>query len=221
MGNPTWMGIAGITAILALVASIAIFIYTLEMQRASSVAKFEVSTTYQYNGSDRWTMNADITNDGPAVASAVHINYFAIHETCFVTELLFTPGKKTKTVIRSMKNDLQCPDGSAFAGADQTTSLPSLFIHPLARFSSSAAWGLFSGTAYNVHPDEQIWINLHFKVTPALNRILIKLLPSHPIPDSNFPTRRISPFLSRFGQVNVTGDNVSVSVMNYNAVDYR
>jgi hypothetical protein len=220
MGNPTWAGITGIAGIVAILVSVGIFLYTLHMQHANSVAKFEVSTTYQYDGSDKWTMNADITNDGPAVAAAVHVDYSAIHESCFVIELIRTPGKKTRSIVRSMKSDLQCPGGSAFVGADQTTSLPGLFIHPLVRLSSSPAWGLFSGTAYNVHPEEQLWINLHFKVTPSLNHMLVKLLPSRPLPGSHFTMKRISPFLSRFGHMDVTGDNVSVSIQNYDAVNY-
>jgi hypothetical protein len=222
MGNPTWVGIAGITGIIALLVSVGIFLYTLHIQddtlqaqHASSLAKFEVATTYQYDGSDKWTMNTDIRNAGPAIAAAVHVDFSANHETVCGLELIPTSGKTTSIV-----HDLQCLDEAVFVGADQKTSLAGLFIHPLARFSALPGWGLFSGTAYNVHPAEELWINLHFKVAAALNRTLVKLLPSHPQPGSYFTMKRISPFLSRFGHLHVTGDNVSVSAQSYEAVNY-
>jgi hypothetical protein len=226
LGSPTWQGIAGISGIVALVASIGIFLYTLHLQRVSSqlqqanaTANIEIATTYQYNGSGRWTMNAAISNNGPAVAKAIRIDYSAVHTVCVETRLLFVPGKRTKVSVRNIKSDLQCPGGGAFIDAKQRRSLPGLFIHPLARLSASPGWGLVSGTAYNVHPDEVIWIDFHFKVAPDLNRKLLKALPTHAIHDVYSPTKIIAPFFAQFKQVDVRGDNIRVSTTSYNAVD--
>ena len=227
LGNSTWQGIAGIVGIASLVATVLIWVYGINQEQSSvreqqekSTADIEISTTYQYNGADTWTMLSQISNNGPAVASAVYVDYSAVHTTCVETELQFTPGKRTKVTIRSIKNDLQCVDGSGFTGAKQIAEVPGVFMHSLADFSSSAAWGLVSGTAYTVHPMESIWIDFHFKVTPDLNQKLLKVLPKHVMSDTSSSAGRIAPFFSIFNRVDVAGDNIKVSKLAYNAVDF-
>ena len=226
LGNSTWQGIAGIVGIAGLVATLIIWIYginqehsSLREQQEKSIAAVEISTTYQYDGADNWTMLSDISNNGPAVASTIYVNYSVVHTTCAETELQFAPGKRTKVEVRSIKNDLQCVDGSGFTGAKQLTDLPGLFLHPLADFSSSTSWGLVSGTAYTVHPMESIWIDFHFKVTPDLNQKLLKLLPKQVMPDTSSSAGRIAPFFSIFNRVDVAGDNVEVSADAVNLLD--
>jgi hypothetical protein len=164
-------------------------------------------------------MNADISNNGPAVASAVHLGYSALHTTCMIDELLFTPGKRTKVITRSIKEDLQCANGGALISVTPVKALPGLFLHPLAASSISPVIGLFSGTAYDLHVGEDIWVNFHFKVTPDLNRKLMTELPSRPLmPDLNSPSR-LSALFVRFKQVSLSGDNVSVTSARYSAVN--
>lgn len=166
-------------------------------------------------------MNADVSNNGPAVAAAVHLVYSALHTTCTVYELIFAPGKATKVVNRSIKEDLQCADGSALISVIPVKALPGLFIHPLASFSTSLSTGLFSGTAYDLHPGEDIWVNFNFKVTPNLNRKLMAELPPQLLPlmpDANSP-EMLSALFAHFNQVNVSGDNVKVVSTRYGAVN--
>jgi integrase len=93
-------------------------------------------------------MNADILNNGPAVASSVHLVYSALHTTCMVDELIFSPGKRTKVINRSFKQDLQCPDGSVLVNVKQVKVLPGVFIHPLASYSVSSIAG--QGALYSL-----------------------------------------------------------------------
>jgi hypothetical protein len=197
--------------------SIWLVFYAQSIQRQNSTANLVLTTTYQYDGSDRWTMNVDVSNNGPAVAGAVHLAYSALHSTCVLDELIFTPGKRTKVVTRSVKEDLQCPVGSAFTGVTPVKSLPGLFIHPMASYSANSY--LFSGTAYSLHPSEDIWINLNFKVTSDLNRKLMAELPSRPLmPEMNSPSK-LGALFARFSQVTVTGDNVRITSTRYSAVN--
>ena len=98
-------------------------------------------------------------------------------------------------------------------------SLPGLLIHPLASYSASTTIGLFSATAYNLHPGEDLWINFNFKVTSDLNQKLIKELPVHPLmPDLNSPTE-LPALFSQFSQVTVNGDNVRMTSFQYGAAN--
>ena len=216
----------GILAIVAIGVSIWLFFYAQNIQdyaqniqKQSTIANMTLTTTYQYHGSDQWTMNMDVSNNGPAVASAVHLVYSAVHTTCIVDELIFSPDKHTKVVTKSVKEGLQCPDGSVFTSATPAKSLPGLFVHPLTSYSANPALGLFSGIAYNLHPGEDIWIDFNFKVTPDLNSKLMAELPSKPlIPAVNSPSKFAALF-ARFSQVAVTGDNVRMTSARYGAVN--
>jgi hypothetical protein len=217
--SPTWQGITGILALAAIGVSIWLYFYAQNIQRQGATANLTLTTTYQYDGSNRWTMNADVSNNGPAVASAVHLVYSALHTTCMIDELIFTPGKPTRVVNRSIKEDLQCANGSALISVTPVKALPGVFIHPLASYSASPIAGLFSGTAYDLHVGEDIWVNFNFKVTPDLNRKLMAELPSRPLmPDLNSPSK-LSALFTRFSQVNVSGDNIKVTSTRYSAAN--
>jgi hypothetical protein len=136
-----------------------------------------------------------------------------------VDELIFTPGKRTKVISRSIKEDLQCANGSALIGADPIKSFPGLFLRPLASYSVSPVLGLFSGSVYSLHPGEDISIDFNFKVASDLNRRLMTELPSTPLmPDLNSPSK-LGALFTRFSQVTVTGDNVRMSSTRYSAVN--
>jgi hypothetical protein len=183
-----WQGITGILTLLSIGVSIGLVFYTQHiqdyaqsLQKQASIANMTLTTTYLYDGSDQWTMNVDVSNDGPAVASAVHLSYSALHTTCMVDELTFSSNKRTKVVTKSVKQDLQCPDGSILVGAVPAKSLAGLFVHPLTSYSANSAMGLFSGIAYGVYPGEDIFVYLNFKVTPDLNSKLMAELPTKPL----------------------------------------
>jgi hypothetical protein len=137
-----------------------------------------------------------------------------------IDEIIFSPGKRTKVVNRSVKQDLQCPYGSVLVGANQVKALPGLFIHPLESYSVGTIIGLFSGRAYDVHPGEDIWVNLNFQVAPEENRKLMAELPPHPMMSSFSSPNKLSALFTRFGQVAVSGDNVKLAGTRYSAVNF-
>jgi hypothetical protein len=214
--SSAWQGISGVLAAVAIVEAVGFFFYGQHLQNVAATANLEVTTIYRYDGSNLWTMNLEVHNGGPAIAKDIHLVYSGVHTTCFLTKLIYDNGRLKKVSTVAIKSDLQC-GGNALESVVPAKSLAGLNIHPLASFSASDAIKLFSGTAYNVYPDEDLWVDFHFKAASNLNRRLKAAMP-HTTYNSSSLTKIVRPFFSQFSQVTVTGANVRVSPTTYSVM---